>query len=73
MVKAVYRIDWTECERGWGQKHYRHTDYDSLAEAKAAIVKHWAGYPDGHVPDYYIRPSEPYLVEVEEEKENKDA
>ena len=67
MVEAVYRIYWTEMERGWGQKPSGHTDYDTLTEAKQAIVDHWDKYPDrsvSGVPDYYISPSEPTLVEV---------
>ncbi len=67
MVDAVYRIDWTESERGWGQSSAGHSDYDTLEEAKTAIVEHWKKYPDDHVPDYYIRPSEPYLVEKEKD------
>ena len=73
MVEAVYRVDWTERERGWGPKPYGHTDYESLAEAKKAIEKHWDDYPDGPAPDYYISPGEPYLVEVEEEQKDINA
>ena len=69
MVKAVYRVDWIECERGWGQKKISHSDFNSVEEAKQAIKEHWADYLDGPTPDYYIRPSEPYLVEAEDDKD----
>lgn len=73
MVKAVYRVDWIESERGWGSKKISESDFKTLKAAQKAIKKHWDGYPDGPAPDYYIRPSEPYLVEVEEVKDDKDA
>ena len=66
MVTAVYRIKWIESERGWGQSDAGHTDYDTLEEAEQAIVDHWATYPDGPAPDYYIRPGKPFLVEKED-------
>lgn len=65
MVNAVYRIKWTEHERGWGSSSMGHTDYATFKEAEEAIKDHWADYPDGPTPDYYISPSKPYLVEKE--------
>ena len=70
MVDAVYRIKWTEFERGWGQRDAGTTYYDTLEEAQAVIDKHYASLymrtcsqPDGPVPDTYIHPSSPKLVE----------
>ncbi len=73
MVKAVYRVDWTERERGWGPKPMGHSDFETLVEAKKAIKEHWAEYPDGPAPDWYVSPGEPYLVEVEEDIKDKNA
>lgn len=68
-MKAVYRIDWTEYERGWGQ---RPDGYQLCIDKKAAdkvIEEHVAAEkkrnPSGAVPDYYFAPSQPRLVEVD--------
>ena len=67
MVTAVYRINWTEMERGWGQKDFGHTDYETLEEAEQAIKDHWDSQPDGPAPDWYIRPDKPFLVEKKDD------
>jgi len=69
MAQAKWAIDWWESEKGWGQKPLGSRSlYESRQDALKAIKEHWAGYPDGPTPDYYIFPSNnsPFLVEVDE-------
>lgn len=62
MADAVWRIDWTEYERGWGSRPDGSTYYETKAEADAAHDKAIEGR--GVVaPDYYVNPSRPYLSE----------
>lgn len=67
MVDAVYEIIWIESERGFGQKEFKRSYHETLAEANKAIEKHWKEEeeinPGGHVPDWYIKPGAPKLVE----------
>lgn len=63
---ALYKIEWTEYERGWGQRPDGETYYPSKELADKAIADYWNGMPK-EVPDTYSKPSDPFLVEVTEE------
>jgi hypothetical protein len=65
MIYALYAIDWTEYERGWGQRPDGRTLHFSLEEANKYIKDYWDSMPDGPAPDIYSRPDTPKLVEVD--------
>jgi hypothetical protein len=60
----VVEVEWTESERGWGQRPDGFTYYPTLESAKADIAKHWLAMP-AETPDIYIRPSDPEFVRVD--------
>lgn len=68
-VNAVYRVDWTEYERGWGQRPDGSSLHPNIEEAKKAIKEHWdrekERNPSGRTPDWYVKPGKPYMVEVD--------
>jgi len=70
MVTAVYRIEWTETERGWGQRPDGYSLHASRKDADEYIGKHWDRmhelYGPESVPDEYSFPDNPRLVEVNE-------
>lgn len=62
---AVYAVDWTEYERGWGQRY----DGTSLHKSKEAAEKAVKDYDAKNnnadtVPDCYTKGGRPYLKEV---------
>jgi hypothetical protein len=63
---ALYKVEWTEYERGWGYRPDGETYYISKDLADKAIKDYWAKMPE-EVPDIYSKPSDPVLVEVTEE------
>lgn len=65
-VRALYCIEWTEYERGWGQRPDGETYYATKEAAEAAYKEAFEGRT-GSAPDYYVNPSKPKLVEVDEE------
>jgi len=64
MIKAKYRVDITEYERGWGQRPDGHILFDSKKEAEDYIKEHNAQNNKARVPDIYWVAGRPYLVEV---------
>lgn len=66
-MKTVYAINWTEYERGWGQRPDGHTLHLTLDDAKAYVKDYWARQPAGPAPDDYTAPGEPKLVSVSDE------
>lgn len=61
-MATLYRIDWTEYEKGWGDRPDGTTLYLSLDRARAHIGRHWQALKDKHgerTPDEYSVPSEP--------------
>lgn len=70
MIHAVYKIDWTEYERGWGQRPDGTTYHLTLEEAKKYIDDYWSKMPD-NVPDEYSSPGKPTLVEVDKKTYDK--
>lgn len=69
MPLALYRIDWTEHELGWGSRPDGSSLHLSKEVADKFIADYWARMPDREmgVPDCYSSPSEPFLVESSEE------
>lgn len=65
MIYALYKIDWTEYERGWGQRPDGTTYYLTLEEAQQHIKEYWDSMPN-EVQDCYSSPGKPTLVEVDE-------
>lgn len=75
MIRAVYQIDWTEYERGWGSKPDGYSRFLTKEAALAMIQRNHeaneAGRKPGQMaPDYYVKASDPWLVEVTEEEYN---
>lgn len=66
-MHAVYAVNWTEHERGWGTRPDGHTLHSSLEEANRYIADYWDKQPSGFVPDEYSAPSEPKLVHVDDD------
>ena len=67
-MKTVVRVDWTEYERGWGQRPDGYSLHASVKDAKDYIKTYWDTMPDRSkgVPDEYSAPGEPYAVDVED-------
>lgn len=69
MVIAVYRIDWTESERGRGQRPDGYSLHISKTLADNYISEHWErmrGIYGIDIPDEYSFPDTPKLNEVDE-------
>lgn len=66
MSLGAYRIDWTEYERGWGQRPDGSTLHLTKEDADAYIKEYWDGMPDRSlgVPDEYSAPGTPRFVEA---------
>ena len=68
-VMSAYRVEWIEHERGWGQRHVSYSYYLSEEEALEANKKYNDSLPSreelGGVPECYITPESPELVEVD--------
>lgn len=68
---AAYQITWMESESGWGQRVDGISLYPSLQKAEEAISDHWIEEkrrnPSGIVPEIYVRPERPVLVEITKE------
>lgn len=63
---SVYCINWTEHERGWGQRPDGHTLHASRENADAYLADFIARQP-AEARDEYSRPGKPFLVEVHED------
>ena len=67
-VISLYCIQWTEYERGWGTRPDGRSYYSSKEDAMKAYHKAFEGRDShGPAPDEYTNPSEPFLVEAEED------
>jgi hypothetical protein len=54
--RALFKVVFTEYERGWGQKHWNTEYYDNEAEArKRAIDYNLENNNKNYVPDWYVR------------------
>jgi len=65
-VVSLYCIEWTEYERGWGQRPDGKSYYDTEEAAMKAYNKAFEGRTNS-VPDDYTNPSKPFLVEARED------
>ena len=67
----VVKVEWTEFERGWGQRSDGVSIHLNLRDANTYIDNYWkkekARRPGGAVPDEYEAPGNPKLCEVTEE------
>ncbi len=64
---ALYCVNWTESERGWGQRPDGYTLHKDFKTAKEFIDKHWDSMPPT-TPDIYSFPSEPFITEASKEE-----
>ena len=62
----LYRIKWTEYERGFGQREDGYTFHSTKDLANKFIKNYWDRMPK-KVVDVYSSPSAPELVEVSRE------
>lgn len=54
--KVLFKVELTEYERGWGQKHWDTKYFDNEAEArKWAIDYNLKNNNEKTVPDWYVR------------------
>ncbi len=67
-IYAVYQVNWTEYERGWGQRPDGTTYHKTKELAEKYIQYYDNKYNSGtSVPDCYTRAEPPVLVEVSKE------
>jgi transcription elongation factor Elf1 len=66
-VYSAYRIEWTEYERGWGQRH----DSYSYHASKEIADNHLDALQCQGSPDCYVRGEDPKLVEVDKDLWNE--
>ncbi len=70
IVYELWVVQWTEYERGWGQRPDGLTLFETKEEADAHISQHWerekVRNPSGRTPDEYSSPDAPALMEVSE-------
>jgi hypothetical protein len=66
-VERIIEVEWTERERGWGQRPDGYTYHSTMEVANQFIKANWNSQPDrlGPVPDTYTSPSEPRTVFVD--------
>jgi len=65
MIYSLYKIEWTEYERGWGQRPDGETFHLSLEEAEKFASDYEKKYNNEDVvPECYSKPGKPKLVEV---------
>ena len=65
-MNAVYKQEWLESERGWGQRPDGCSLHLSMQDCTQYIKDYWERMPDDP-PDEYSKPSgHPILVEVSE-------
>jgi len=65
----AYQVDWTEYERGWGSRSDGSTLHKDEDTAKKFIDDFYDKQERKFVPDEYDRPSDPFIVEINEEIE----
>ena len=54
-TEIVFEIEWTESERGWGQRPDGFTYHKTEADAQKYVDAYWKTMPN-EVPDCYSRP-----------------
>lgn len=71
---AVWKVDWTERERGWDPKYSHSTYYLTDAIARVAIKNYWDAEQKkngDNTPEWYLAPEDPKLVEITQEVYDK--
>ena len=63
-ITAVIEIEWTERERGWGQRPDGFSYHPNMEEATKYIADYWKKQPK-EVPECYSAPGTARLVEVD--------
>lgn len=54
--KTLYKVVFTEYERGWGQKHWDTEFYDNETEARNRAITYNREHNNlNYVPDWYVR------------------
>ncbi len=54
--RALYKVVFTEYERGWGSKHWDTEYYDNEAEARQRAIDYNLEHNNkDSVPDWYVR------------------
>ena len=52
---VLFKVEFTEYERGWGQKHWDTEYYDNEAEARQRAIDYNQKYNnEKEVPDWYV-------------------
>ena len=55
-IQTAYAVEFTEYERGWGQKPWSTEHYDNEAEAKQRAIDYNKEHNNkDYVPDWYVR------------------
>lgn len=71
MIYSAYKIEWTEYERGWGQRSDGTSYYASKELAEKCAKDYDEKYnSEDSAPDEYTKPGKPVLVEVSKEVYN---
>jgi len=60
----VIEVEWTEYERGWGQRSDGYS-YHPSEEAAAKYLDDYLAKQPKEVPDYYVSPGTPRMVNVD--------
>lgn len=67
--RLVYKLEWTEYERGWGQRSDGYQLCSTLELANGQITEHIEREkkknPSGVAPDCYSSPGRPQEIEVD--------
>lgn len=64
-VKQVYRLDWEESEKGWGERPDGYSLHLTNEDVKEFVKEYWNTMPD-EVPEEYSRPfGSPYVINVD--------
>jgi hypothetical protein len=64
MSLGLWCINWTESERGYGQRPDGHTLHLTKDDAEQFIAEYWDKQPKGYAPDCYSFPETPKFVEA---------
>lgn len=65
-MRARYRVDVWESERGWGRSLLESKDFESKADAQSYVHETNSKNNLPSVPDYYIFADLPRLVDLDE-------
>ena len=60
-----YRVNFTEYERGWGQRPAGFEDFDTLAEATSRMTSYNSQNNQTNAPDWFIKAEQPKETYIE--------